>query len=194
MLIVALFVFSACEKKTIESDFQSEFSLDLSDLDLDFSGMQIDFQLLFKYHDKETLLNEAAKMFPNMLKEVKDLINEDKDVSHVLFSFKIANGKAKLKELLMYDSLHRNVKDYHNYTKKLGALDGLSANQELLNTAYNAIVPESYRKIEEFDLATNHEEQTQVFVNFLKSNYQSEPAVMIFIVVIGADGVSAYME
>ncbi len=192
LLIVALFAFSACENKTIESDFQSEFPIDLSDLKLDFSGLDIDFELLFEYEDKKALLTEAENMFPELLKDSRDLISEEQEASHVLLSFKIADGKVKLKELLMYDSLHQNVKDYHNYTKKLGALDGLSADQELLNTAYNAIVPESYRKIEQFDHATNNEEQTQVFVNFLESNYQSAQDEIDFIVVVGTNKVRAY--
>jgi hypothetical protein len=177
-LIPILFLTIACEKKVVENDF--------------LPGLEIDFELLFVYENKQEMLTAAKDMFPDLLEEAKVLINKKENVSHVLFSFRIADGKAKLKELLIYDTLRHTVNDYHNYTKKLGAIHGLSANEELLNMAFNAKAPENYVEIEQLKFTNNREEQTQIFINYLNCNYQSISDTLDLIVVLSPNNLRAY--
>lgn len=190
--LILIFWFGACNQEVVENPVEEAFSFDLSNLKLDFSSLEIDFELLFEYDDNESLLEEAEKMIPFLWKDAKDIINEGEEISHVIVSFQIGNGKVKLKEILMFNQNVKKVNDYHNYTKKLGARDGLSASEELMKTAFDAEPPKNYVEIDYFEFTGNERGPADTLINYIENNYQSESDMLDIMVMAGLTEFKAY--
>ena len=112
--IILIFNFSSCSQEEVIS--QEQDSLDFSKIKIDLSKSDLGNEIkVFDYKDKKELISKIKSSINLIIKDSRELIKNDSEVSDVFINISFKDGKATISEITEIDTKNNIIRKSLKY-------------------------------------------------------------------------------